>query len=166
MTIFKWFSDVTTAEECKKRYYSLCKDYHPDNGGNEDVFKEIQNEFSSAWEYYKNKHFKQDKGVYTEDEKTDTVDSEFLKTVLSKLSTIPMIEIEICGSWIWVGGNTFPYRTEFSKWGFNWSKSKKKWYYAEGLPKKRYRGRKTMNQIRLEYGSKMYKSSGLFLENA
>ena len=166
MAMFRWFSDVRTAEECKKRYYRLCKDYHPDNGGNEDVFKEIQNEFSRAWEYYKNRPFKQEKGVYEDTEKGSTINSDFLKSMLEKIATYSMIEIEICGTWIWLSGNTYPYRTELSKLGFKWSKSKKKWYFAEGLSNKKCRGRKSMQQIRLEFGSTKYKSEGLYLENA
>lgn len=35
------------------------------------------------------------------------------------------INIEICGSWIWVSGNTYGCKTELKQNGFHWASKKK-----------------------------------------
>ncbi|MEF9983023.1 MAG: J domain-containing protein [Oscillospiraceae bacterium] len=40
-----FFGGCETTEEIKKRYKSLCKVYHPDVGGHEETFKQLQNQY-------------------------------------------------------------------------------------------------------------------------
>ena len=42
----RFFADNLTTEELKKAYRKLCKELHPDNGGNEDEFKRMQAEYA------------------------------------------------------------------------------------------------------------------------
>ena len=35
----KWFAGVTTIEELRRRYRELLKQFHPDNGGDEETKK-------------------------------------------------------------------------------------------------------------------------------
>lgn len=35
----KYFAEIKTVEELRKRYRELLKQYHPDNGGNEETMK-------------------------------------------------------------------------------------------------------------------------------
>lgn len=41
----KYFYDCKTIEECKKKYYDLCKLHHPDKGGSVDVMKDINSQY-------------------------------------------------------------------------------------------------------------------------
>lgn len=44
--MYKWFAEVTTIEELRKRYRELLKQYHPDNdGGSVEVTQEINAEY-------------------------------------------------------------------------------------------------------------------------
>ena len=42
----RFFADNLTTDELKKAYRKLCKELHPDNGGNEDEFKKMQAEYA------------------------------------------------------------------------------------------------------------------------
>jgi curved DNA-binding protein CbpA len=44
----------TPLEECRKAYRKLCRKYHPDNGGDPDLFDEI----NKAWELIQSGKFK------------------------------------------------------------------------------------------------------------
>lgn len=44
----KYFSDITTGEELKKEFRTLCQTMHPDKGGNAQEFAEMLNEYESA----------------------------------------------------------------------------------------------------------------------
>ena len=37
----KWFKDVNSLEELRKLYRRLVVEHHPDNGGSEDIIKEV-----------------------------------------------------------------------------------------------------------------------------
>lgn len=62
------------------------------------------------------------------------------------------IEVELCGKWIWVDGNTKPVKEELKKLGLRWASKKEKWYFA-GVKSKWSRGGCTMNAIRELHGS-------------
>lgn len=42
----KYFPNIKTLEELKREYRKLGKQFHPDNGGNEDSFKKINHEYN------------------------------------------------------------------------------------------------------------------------
>ena len=41
----KWFQGITSLKELRKEYRRLVVKHHPDNGGSEDVIKEINSEY-------------------------------------------------------------------------------------------------------------------------
>ena len=41
----KWFQGITTLKELRKEYRRLVVKHHPDNGGSEDMIKEINSEY-------------------------------------------------------------------------------------------------------------------------
>jgi len=45
MAKFKYFKDVKTTEQARKKYSSLAKLHHPDKGGDPDTMKEINQEY-------------------------------------------------------------------------------------------------------------------------
>lgn len=149
--MWKWFNDCKTSESGKKKYHSLSRKYHPDNGGSADVMKEINSEFSEWWKVYKDIHETTTGETYKSKTETKETASIFIK-IIENLGRLKGIEIEICGSWIWLSGNTYIYREELKSFGCRWSKGKHKWYWTlePFIPKK---SKMTMNDIRRVYGS-------------
>ena len=45
----KWFQGITTLKELRKEYRRLVVKHHPDNGGSEDVIKEINERQIGYW---------------------------------------------------------------------------------------------------------------------
>lgn len=74
-------------------------------------------------------------------EKETTETPEQFKEVINKLFALKMIdiEIEIIGSFIWITGNTKPYKDEFKALNFRYSPKKMAWYQAPSDYKKRNR---------------------------
>ena len=155
----KWFSDCTTIEQLKRKYYALASKYHPDHGGDLEIMKEINAEFSEMSKILKNRHERSANNTEEkETEKETNFNAEKYMDLISRLIRMDGVKIEICGSWIWLTGNTYAFREEIKSMNFQWSKSKKAWYYAEGLFRKKTRGTKTLNQIRNEFGSEVVKT--------
>ena len=72
--------------------------------------------------------------------------------IIEKLIHLDGIEIEICGTWIWLTGNTYFHREYLKEIGCRWSSGHKKWYWTEA-PFYNKSSKKSMERIRLEYGS-------------
>ena len=152
----KYFKNCNTIEEVKKAYRKLAFRYHPDRqNGNEEIFKAINNEYEVALKIaIENEKLNGNKNA----EKEKVYDDDFRKIINELIKHD--IEIEICGSFIWLGGNTYPIKEKIKEFGGKWSKSKKKWYIAPKWWKpsgKKYG--KSMNEIRNTYGSSKVKSS-------
>jgi hypothetical protein len=73
-----------------------------------------------------------------------------IKALISIIS-LPGINIELVGKWIWVSGFTFPIKAELKSAGFEWAPKKKMWYYA-GV-ESAGRGKSSIEEIRAKYGS-------------
>ena len=67
--MYKYFSTCRTAEEGKSLYRKLVKQYHTDNGGDEETIKQINIEFSEWWKHYKDIHFNTETGTTYHSEK-------------------------------------------------------------------------------------------------
>ena len=64
------------------------------------------------------------------------------------------LEIELCGRWLWIGGNTREHKEALKALGCKWSKNKMLWsWHHEEAGRKWRRGNYTMGDIRRKYGS-------------
>ena len=164
----KYFKDLNSMEAVKKQYRKLAMKYHPDRGGNEEVFKQINNEYEQAMEQAKINETKKAKTKKEEDFiKSQYMNSKNFRNIIDKLIVLEGIEIEITGTWLWLRGNTYKYK-EYLKSEFNaqWSKSKKCWFISpQGKNFRKTRGYKgkSMSSIRSTYGSTKIKSEGTIL---
>lgn len=145
----KYFTS-TCKPELKAEYKKLLKLYHPDNGGSVETMQEINAEYD-----YLSKVLPETAPA-TEAKQEQPADlSETLKRILEQVRTIPGLIIEVCGSWIWVSGDTYTVKDRLKQMGFKFSSKKKMWYFRE--ESETHRGWKRsadMSTIREKYGSK------------
>lgn len=153
---FKYFKSCKTAEQGKQVYRQLVKKFHPDNNEQDaETIKEINAEFSAWWDIYKDIHFDTQKGETYKSEKSTSETAEDFIEIIKNLSTIPDITIEQTGRWLWIKGNTYPYRQQLSSYGCHYSGSKKCWYWAKDLAEHRGKNRgHSFEYIRSKYGSR------------
>lgn len=145
----RYFENVNNLEELRKQYKKLLKKFHPDNGGSEEAVKEINTEYERLFKALSSKKEEGDKN-YSNNKKYDYKADLKLREVLNKIIMLD-VEIEICGSWIWVSGNTYGHKDQLKAAGLRYSGSKKKWYYGEYSSKRRTSI--PMEKIRDLYGS-------------
>lgn len=151
--MYTWFKDCRTAEQGKKLYHDLVKRFHTDNGAtDEETIKRINAEFSEWWKTHKNLHYSEEKHSEYTKETSETAE-EFIE-IIRKLSALSGVVVEICGSWLWISGNTYPYRDQLHSFNCYWSKQKHMWYWAgDDFQRSNRRTGKSMAYIRSTYGS-------------
>lgn len=157
----KHILNVETLEELKREYKRLAFIFHPDCGGNTKTMQEINNEYDYLFATLKNTHKNKDGEFYQKENTSETPDE--WKNLIFKLFSLKMVNtiIEVIGSFLWVSGETKPYKDQLKTLGFKWSTNKSAWYIAPTNYKKRSRQVYEMNDIRNMYGTTEVKQKNL-----
>ena len=148
----EWFKGITTVEELRKRYRELLKQHHPDNGGNEEIMKEINTEYDRLFAIL-SKESKSDGESTTYD---DEAEDKAFREVLNQIIGYSM-EIELIGSWIWCF-NCYAYKDRLKELGFKFAPKKKAWTWHFGEFSRYHKGETSIDDIRAKYGSKKVNS--------
>ena len=135
-----------TKAALKSAYTTLTKKYHPDiNPGGLDMMKLV----NLAYELLSSKL-----GLwFVEDGDNGISIDEAIQGIFDKIKHLNGLEFEICGTWLWVSGNTYRHKANIKSAGFRWSKNKSQWYWHNGDYKKRSKKILPMNEIRNLFGS-------------
>ena len=143
----KWFT-AKNLPELKKQYKELAKKYHPDMGGNDADMASINNEYdilsarlpnisASGEEYQPNQR----------------ENAKAWRDCIMAIIHCIGLEIEICGSWVWVTGNTMAHRETLKANGYKWSAKKMAWYWHDEGYQKLSHKVYGLNEIRAMWGS-------------
>jgi hypothetical protein len=142
----KYFKSGLTIEELKKAYKEKVKELHPDRGGSETDFKELQMEYTLYQE-------RLNTGETEETKESNYQEMEIFRKIINKLINYIDIEIEICGKWLWISGNTKPIKDILKELGCFWASKKCMWYWRPPEAASRNRKTASMEYIREHYGS-------------
>jgi len=146
-----YFSKKLSQADAKKLFRKLSLELHPDKGGDAKKFIEMQAEFEK---FLKGNFSFTDKDAHNE----VTSMNDFIKANEFVKSFVDVI-VELTGTWVWLSGNTRPYKDAIKENGFKWSKAKKKWFKAPYQLKRKKRG-VSFAKIKNKYGYESQKISG------
>ena len=76
-----------------------------------------------------------------------------IRDIITVLSKFLGLEIEICGTWVYVRGNTYPYRKELKSLGLSYNKYKNCWIIHFDDYYRYHKNPVSMSYIRDKYGS-------------
>lgn len=139
-----YFDGITDRNELKKVYRKLAFRYHPDRGGDADIMKAINSEYDEL--------IKQMAGEEEKTTHTAEMDDGF-REVINKLITLDGLDIELCGAWLWISGDTKRHKEVLKAIGCKWASKKKLWYWRPESAKIRHSsGIKDMSYIYRRYG--------------
>lgn len=139
-------SGSVTPETAKEAYRKAAMKFHPDrNPAGAEMMKLV----NAAYEVLKD---------YTGDIAAQASEGgnsypEALNEALNAVIGLDGLEIEICGAWAWVGGQTYRYRDALKAAGFRFASNKKRWYFRPEDWRSSSRGSYSMDDIRTKYGT-------------
>lgn len=156
------FENIKNFADLKKAYHKAARENHPDMGGDTETMKRINNDFERAARRIERdgEKFSSESAAEKSGKTTETAqDMADFAEILSKLFGLDGLDIELCGSWLWITGNTYTHRDAIKAAGCKWSKSKQRWYWHKGEYTRRGRRRYDMNEIRAMHGSERIRGS-------
>ena len=151
-----YFTNCKTLDELKSEYRRLAMIHHPDVGGDTATMQAINAEYDRLHNILRDAH-----NQAADEQHQTTETAEEFRTIIEVLLCMDGLEVELCGSWLWIGGNTREHKDELKAAGCRWSSNKKLWYWRHAEDGHRWhKGNKTMAQIRTKYGSQAFRSNG------
>jgi hypothetical protein len=138
-----YFESCTTIEDLKKEYRRLALEFHPDKGGDTIIMQAINTEYEMKL---------RELAQRSETAENDIEAGLRYKEQIDKIIDFD-VNIELCGTWIWVSGNTYPVKEELKEAGFFWARKKQQWYWRPPEYKRKSKKTMSMDWIRNTYGS-------------
>ena len=154
----RYFADVHTLADLKAQYRRLAMQHHPDRGGDTATMQAINAEHDELFVQLARMQNACAADDTTGRVKPTTEAPEEFRQVIDLLMKLDGLDVELCGSWLWIGGNTKPHKERLKTVGCRWSSSKKLWYWhhpEEGAGWSR--GKASMQTIRGKYGSQRFR---------
>jgi len=146
----KYFDQIQTLTELKIAYKKLAQAFHPDNGGDIEIMKAINNEYDNMFKRLKDNYNTQAKE--NNEHETNEMPEQY-RDIIIKVMNLKNLDIELIGSWIWVSGDTLTHKEILKSNGFMWASAKKMWYWRPEEYKTYSRKTKDITDIRNKYGS-------------
>lgn len=153
-----YFRNCHTLEELKAEYRKLAKTHHPDMGGDLETMQAINAQYDEAVEHIKRDPF------HADHKRAQKEAPDQWRAVVEALIKIPNLIIELCGSWIWITGDTYTHREVIKSAGCIWSSNKRAWYWHAPEDISMNRKRMTLEEIRMYHGSKVLARTGSGME--
>lgn len=137
-----------TQEALKTAYREACKKHHPDvNPNGLELMKVINIAYSLLKESV-------GKWSHEQNNNSDISITEQMQAIFDKIKFFENIKAEVCGTWLWVSGDTWGYRKKLKAAGMYWAQKKQQWYWKPVAEyKKRNKKVFSMAEIRNKYGS-------------
>lgn len=156
----KWFNqeDLKDVNTLRAAYKRLLIKYHPDNNTNDttDMMQEINAEYDKLFEQIKYAYESSEAYANQTDRQKQAYDWEKdkqLRAIIAALSKFAGLEIELCGTWVYVRGETYPYRKELKALGLRFNPHKGCWIIHYDDYYKYHKKPASMSHIRDKYGS-------------
>ena len=136
------------AEDLTAAYRILAKKYHPDlNPDGLELMKCV----NAAVDMLRTHLGKWSLRSFVNDG-TPSIDEE-LAAIYAKIRHLAGVKLEVCGSWLWVTGDTKPVKDTLKANGLRFSPNKAAWYWHPAGYRKKSKNRYSMDEVRNMWGS-------------
>ena len=162
----RFFAECRNLDELKKAYKAAAMKYHPDMGGDTATMQAINAEYEQRFEELKHaQNTAAAEDTTGKTQATTETAGEFI-LIINHLLHMDGLTVELCGRWLWIGGDTRKHKEELKACGCRWSQSKKLWSWHHAEDGTRWhKSHYSMGQIRSKYGSQSFtRTAGRYAE--
>ena len=154
------FNHITNLDELRKAYRAAAFAAHPDHGGSTEAMQKVNAAYEKRFDILKaEQNARADADPTGKTSRVEEMPQEF-RAVIEKLLSIKNIIIELCGSWVWVSGDTKAHKDEIKAVGCFWSNKKCMCYWRCAKDAHHGKSHASMEDIRRKYGSERITSDG------
>ena len=154
--ILKKFDGCKTGEDAKKVYKTLAKILHPDCGGDTESMQILNDVFEQVFNRVKNTYKTKEGETY---QKANYETAREFMDIINALINLEGLTIEVCGTWLWVSGDTKAHKDAIKAVGLKYSANKQAWYKAPLGYRKKSKEAWTMDAIHNAFGSEVIKKA-------
>lgn len=134
-------------EEIKAAYKKASLKFHPDRN---PAGAEMMQAVNDAWSTLKDL----DNVQTSEEDPINAGYDDDLNDAINAVINLTGVDIEVCGSWVWLTGATKEHKEAIKEAGYKWAKKKASWYFRPEAAARGYRGNSwNMDKIRDTHGS-------------
>jgi hypothetical protein len=137
-----------TQADIKAAYKKMILKYHPDrNPAGLEMSKSINVAFQTLRNY-------DGLSAPVGGAKVNINLSEEIEAAIKSVINLSGVVVELCGTWIWLSGNTKEHKEAIKEAGYKWSPKKTMWHWSPSEDKRKRRTKSLdMDNIRNKYGS-------------
>jgi hypothetical protein len=162
---YQYFTPTpTSAEEAKSLYRKLAREHHPDMGGTVEAMQAINAEYAQLLTELEHGSQRTRQAKAHDEGKKTAADYHDLDKVIETLRVkiefalnLEGVNVELCGLWVWLTGETKVNKEAIKAEGFRWAREKEAWFFA-GVPSFN-REKRTLDEIRNMHGSQTFTRS-------
>lgn len=126
----------------KTAFRKAAQKYHPDKGGSTEMMQAVNAAYAELQKHY---------GETIAEFGADAGYADRLNDAINAIIHLEGLNIEVCGLWVWVSGDTRTHKDAIKAAGYFWASKKFMWYFR---PEEAKGGRGcSMDEIRGKYGS-------------
>ena len=156
----KWFQEnyLKDVNSLRSAYKKLLIKFHPDNNREDTTvqMQEINAEYDLLFQRLKHTYERSESYAKQTDRQKQSYDwkkDKQIRAIITALSKFTGIEIELCGTWVYVRGNTYPHRKELKALGLRFNPHKGCWIIHFDDYYQYHKNPVSMSYIRDKYGS-------------
>lgn len=157
-----WFEGCSNLQALKERYKELAKAYHPDlnPAAGDEAMQQINAQYDELVKRL-SRVSSDGRTEATAEEARSAYDLAMqYREIIAQLINLSGLNIDLCGAWLWVSGDTYEHREALKAAGLRFASKKKMWYWRpEEAACHKSRRNTTMRDIRRKYGSERIKAS-------
>lgn len=162
----KWFSGCGTVAKIKATYRILAKRWHPDCGGDNATMAEINGEYEDTLKSADGEVYRDDQ----DNEHTYHYNAKVERDLMNKIAellklSMADVQVLLIGTWIWVKGDTKPYKDALKSLGLWWNSKRIAWSYHVGQWHGHYSDA-SLNSLAHTYGVREFEANETSMASA
>ena len=92
------------------------------------MMKLINASYTALQEFFDKNPESENVSFYGEDQNYNY--GEAINEALNVVLNLSGVSVELCGAWLWIGGETKEHKDILKNAGFKWANKKKMWYFS------------------------------------